>query len=218
MKIWGQHYSGVEKQHRLVVSHDRQLLGGSGAPSSMPHPEFRVVQEEAGVVKRQMIKLRNATDVSSLLSFYSSHDEEYKGSGNLCVVHCANVVSSRSWRRCTGYDCYERSATSRTACELRRKCRLQRNDDSDEIFLRDAINFLAEHSNEFDGTHPWYASFPRMTCYDGCVIITEAQKGGEGIDVGVFIEFTAMEKLKKMFSEVSNLYEKPMSGDDEVQD
>ncbi|CAH0514420.1 unnamed protein product [Peronospora belbahrii] len=105
---------------------------------------------------------------------------------------------------------------------------------SDEIFLRDAINFLAEHSNagcvqlsnnflfgpdlvfsswvhlgmynaEFDGTHPWYASFPRMTCYDGRVIITEAQKGGEGIDVGVFLVSKAMEKLKKMFSEVSYL-------------
>ncbi|CAH0514393.1 unnamed protein product [Peronospora belbahrii] len=149
MKIWGQHYSGVEKQHRLVVSHDRQLLGGSGAPSSMPHPEFRFPHQTLGKLARRLQQ---------------------------------SIVQS------------------------------------DEIFLRDAINFLAEHSNEFDGTHPWYASFPRMTCYDGCVIITEAQKGGEGIDVGVFIEFTAMEKLKKMFSEVSNLYEKPMSGDDEVQD
>ncbi|CAH0482940.1 unnamed protein product [Peronospora belbahrii] len=138
-----------------------------------------------------------------------------------------------------------------TACELRRKCRLQRRRrklarrlresiiQSDEIFLRDAINFLAEHSNagcvqlsnnflfgpdlvfsswvhlgmynaEFDGTHPWYASFPRMTCYDGRVIITEAQKGGEGIDVGVFLVSKAMEKLKKMFSEVSYLYERPI--------
>ncbi|KAF4044594.1 Transferase family [Phytophthora infestans] len=45
MTVWGQHYSGVPKEQRLVVNHDRHLLKGKGKPSAMQHPEFRVVAE-----------------------------------------------------------------------------------------------------------------------------------------------------------------------------
>jgi hypothetical protein len=44
---WGQHYCGSSKQDRLVISHDRHLLGGTASPSAQPHPEFQVVDLQA---------------------------------------------------------------------------------------------------------------------------------------------------------------------------
>ncbi|KAL7681971.1 putative transferase [Plasmopara halstedii] len=106
----------------------------------------------------------------------------------------------------------------------------------DDAYLRDAITFLAEQENigavqigvnftsgydllftswlrlgmytsSFDGVHPWYACVPQLPGYSGFVMLTEAQKGGDGIDVVVFLECNVMEKLKVMFREVSYLYE-----------
>ncbi|EEY59942.1 uncharacterized protein PITG_13100 [Phytophthora infestans T30-4] len=42
MKAWGQHYSDVPKQERLVSNYDRILLKGTGEPSKLAHPEFQV--------------------------------------------------------------------------------------------------------------------------------------------------------------------------------
>ncbi|KAE8890188.1 hypothetical protein PF005_g18887 [Phytophthora fragariae] len=65
---------------------------------------------------------------------------------------------------------------------------------------------MGMYNAEFDGTRPWYACVPKLPCYDGFVMITEAQKSGDGIDVGVFLECNAMEKLQKMFQEVKYLH------------
>ncbi|KAE8890187.1 hypothetical protein PF005_g18888 [Phytophthora fragariae] len=48
MTVWGQHYSGVKKEDRLVVCHDRHLLGGKGASAMKQHPEFRLGGAESG--------------------------------------------------------------------------------------------------------------------------------------------------------------------------
>ncbi|KAL4085534.1 hypothetical protein PRIC1_015128 [Phytophthora ramorum] len=106
----------------------------------------------------------------------------------------------------------------------------------DDAYLRDAVNFLAEQSDisavqvgtnfffgpdlmftswlhmgmynaEFGGTRPWYACVPRLPCYDGFVMLTEVQKSGDGLDVGVFLECSAMDKLKNMFARVAFLHD-----------
>ncbi|RLM96059.1 hypothetical protein BBO99_00005218 [Phytophthora kernoviae] len=66
---------------------------------------------------------------------------------------------------------------------------------------------MGMYNAEFDGTHPWYACVPRIPCYDGFNMITEARKGGDGVDVGVFLESGAMERLKKLYAEVEYLHE-----------
>ncbi|RLN72171.1 hypothetical protein BBJ28_00005974 [Nothophytophthora sp. Chile5] len=108
--------------------------------------------------------------------------------------------------------------------------------ERDNAFLRDAIAFLTEQSNlaavevginfflgpdimftshahmgvydaAFDGTRPWYACAPRIPCLDGMTVITEAVRGGEGLDVIVFLECSAMERLKKLCDQMPYLQE-----------
>ncbi|KAG7384175.1 hypothetical protein PHYBOEH_009632 [Phytophthora boehmeriae] len=43
MKVWGQHYNGVNEDERLKINHDRHLLMGTGSPSQRKHPEFQIV-------------------------------------------------------------------------------------------------------------------------------------------------------------------------------
>ncbi|KAE9289357.1 hypothetical protein PF008_g25905 [Phytophthora fragariae] len=52
MKAWGQHYSGVNNQDRLVINHERQLLSGNGEASRLPHPEFQIMPAEP-LVRRE---------------------------------------------------------------------------------------------------------------------------------------------------------------------
>ncbi|GMF16505.1 unnamed protein product [Phytophthora lilii] len=106
---------------------------------------------------------------------------------------------------------------------------------SDNNYLRDAIDFLTNQSNlamiqpatnfifgpdimytswvrtgmydaEFEGTHPWFVSVPPLP-FDGFVIISEAPKNSPGVDVLVFLESTAMEKLKTLFSHVTYVHD-----------
>uniref|UniRef100_M4BUG2 Condensation domain-containing protein n=1 Tax=Hyaloperonospora arabidopsidis (strain Emoy2) TaxID=559515 RepID=M4BUG2_HYAAE len=145
-----------------------------------------------------------------------------------------NALSVYSASELQSSDDNAAEVSSATLGRLARRVResiLQR----DATYLNDTISFLTEQSNEsavkvgtdfffgpdlmftswlhmgmynaeFNGTHPWYACVPRLSCYDGFVMITEAQRGGEGIDVGVFLECTAMEKLRKAFLELSCLH------------
>ncbi|KAF4140059.1 Transferase family [Phytophthora infestans] len=46
MKVWGQHYSKVRKNARLVVNHDRYLLSGTGETPRLSHPEFLIAPLE----------------------------------------------------------------------------------------------------------------------------------------------------------------------------
>ncbi|KAL4168123.1 hypothetical protein KRP22_011526 [Phytophthora ramorum] len=109
---------------------------------------------------------------------------------------------------------------------------------SDNEYLRDAINFMTEQSNlsavqpatnfvfgpdimytswvrtgmydaEFEGTRPLFVSVPPLPL-DGFVIITEAARNSPGVDVLVFLESIAMEKLKELFAHVAYLQDEHM--------
>ncbi|GMF15226.1 unnamed protein product [Phytophthora fragariaefolia] len=286
MTLWGQHNSGVEKEHRLVVCHDRGLLGGTGAQSTMQHPEFHVVdagsggQEEGNVEAArppptahrlfhftpQMMKkikevatrggvasdempyvstidaitalftvlisrarghgrdVRITTGVNARRRFKPPLPENYVGN---VIFNAVSTYTNRELQpEEEGGGVLSPASLGRLARQVRASI-LERSTD----YLRDAINFLSEQSNmsavqvgtnfffgpdlmftswvhmgmynaEFNGTRPWYACVPKLPCYDGFVMITEAQKGGDGIDVGVFLECTAMEKLEKLFEDV----------------
>ncbi|GMF15227.1 unnamed protein product [Phytophthora fragariaefolia] len=57
----------------------------------------------------------------------------------------------------------------------------------------------------FGGSRPWYASIPRVQCMDGFVLITEATKGVEGLDVLVCLESTTMKKFMDLSTNVEYL-------------
>ncbi|CAH0488966.1 unnamed protein product [Peronospora farinosa] len=237
MTVWGQHYSDVEKTHRLVVNHDRHLLGGTGTPSSMSHPEFCVVKAETkaqeedvpvqapppashylfhltpvmmkrsrkqrlGVARGHGKEVRIATCVNARRRLDPPLPANYAGNAIF------NALSTYSARELQSGDEKIAVISPLTLGKLARRVR-ESILKCDDTYLRDAVNFLSEQSNiaDFNGMHPWYASVPHLPCCDGFSIVTEAQKGGDGIDVGVFLECTAMEKLKRMFAEVSYLYE-----------
>ncbi|CAI5742039.1 unnamed protein product [Hyaloperonospora brassicae] len=301
MTVWGQHYNGVETSNRLVVNHDRHLLMRKGRPSSMQHPEFRVVEaaaangdekEDAAPASAQalpptahhlfhftpsmMKKIKEvamwnsraqdevtvATDTTAayvstvdaitalftvLISRARGHEKDVRittgvnARQRLDPPLPANYVGNVIFNALSTYSASDLQSNGGNIAEvspallgrLARRVRasiLQR----DATYLSDAISFLTEQSNvaavkvgtdfffgpdlmftswlhmgmydaEFSGTHPWYACVPSFPCYDGFVMVTEAQHGGEGIDVGVFLECSAMEKLRAAFREVSYL-------------
>ncbi|KAE8973740.1 hypothetical protein PF010_g25859 [Phytophthora fragariae] len=298
MTVWGQHYSGVRKEDRLVVCHDRHLLGGTGAPSTMQHPEFRLVGAESGdgaeaeakrndqapvppptvhrlfhftpkmmkKIKEVVVRGGVATDDDAELSYVSTTDaitalftvliSRARGHGKDVRITTGvnarrrlepplpeNYVGNVIFNALSTYTNSELQAgedeedvvSPAKLGKLARRVRasiLQR----DDAYLRDAIIFLTEQSNisavqvgtnfffgpdlmftswvhmgmysaEFDGTRPWYACVPKLPCYDGFVMITEVQKGGDGVYVGVFLECNAMEILQKMFQEVKYIHD-----------
>ncbi|KAG3106309.1 hypothetical protein PI124_g15500 [Phytophthora idaei] len=291
MTVWGQHYSGVKTQQRLVVNHDRHLLKGTGESPKMQHPEFRVVvatgaKDEAQVptqvppatthqlfhfTPKMMKKIKEVATHSALngdvdaasyvstvdaitalftvlISRARGHDQGVRMTTGVNARRLLdpplpeNYVGNVIFNAFSAYanselqpDGKEKGVSPVMLGKLTRRVResiLQRND----AYLRDAMSFLMEQSDvaavqvgtnfvfgpdlmftswlhmgmynaEFDGVHPWFACAPQLPCYDGFAMVTEAQKGGDGIDVGVFLECTAMEKLKKMFTEVAYLHE-----------
>ncbi|KAK1936599.1 Hydroxycinnamoyltransferase 1 [Phytophthora citrophthora] len=302
MTVWGQHYSEVKKEDRLVVNHDRHLLTGTGGPSTMQHPEFRVVQDDFGTVSEaetstqtsdqdlfhfsaeaetpaqtppptahelfhftpQMLKKIKEVAAESLEGEYVSTTDAITALFTVMISRARG--HGKKVRITTGVNARRRlepplpenyvgnvifnAFSSYTASELQpeeeavvspstlgklakrvRESILQR----DNTYLRDAIDFLMEQKNisavqvgtdfvfgpdlmftswvhmgmynaAFDGTHPWYACVPKLPCFDGFIMITEAQKGEVGVDVGVFLECSAMEKVKKMFADVKYLH------------
>eukprot|EP00644_Phytophthora_capsici_P007397 jgi/Phyca11/546458/estExt2_Genewise1Plus.C_PHYCAscaffold_210164 len=286
MTVWGQHYSGVKKEERLVINHDRHLLTGTGGRSTMQHPEFRVVQEDPGTVDKagtsaqtppptahelfhftplMMKKIKEAA-TGGLEGYYVSTTDAItalftvlisraRGHGQnvrittgvnarrrleppLPVNYAGNVIfnafSSYTNSELQPEEEEETVVSPSTLGKLSKRVResiLRR----DNAYLRDAIDFLMEQKNisavqvgtdfvfgpdlmftswvhmgmynaAFDGTHPWYACAPKLPCYDGFVMVTEAQRGGDGVGVGVFLECSAMEKVKRMFADVTYLY------------
>ena len=304
MTVWGQHYNGVEKSNRLVVSHARHLLMGKGTSSSMQHPEFRVVEAIAadGEEKKNVApapapalpltahhlfhftpsmmkrikemamwnsraredEVTVATDttatyvstVDAITALFTVLISRARGHGKDVQITTGvnarqrldpplpvNYVGNVIFNALSTYSASDLQSNGKNKAEvspallgrLARRVRasiLQR----DATYLSDAISFLTEQSNvaavkvgtnfffgpdlmftswlhmgmynaEFSGTHPWYACVPSLPCYDGFVMVTEAQRGGEGIDVGVFLECSTMGKLRAAFREVSYLYE-----------
>ncbi|ETM45996.1 hypothetical protein L914_09064, partial [Phytophthora nicotianae] len=286
MAVWGQHYSGVNKEQRLVVNHDRHLLKGTGEPSKMQHPEFRVevttgakhgaqvppatTHELFHFTPKMMSKIKEVAtrgglkDDVAALSYVSTVDattalftvliSRARGHGQDVRIttgvnarrrldpplpdnYVGNVIFNAfsSYKNSELQPNGEEGVSPATLGKLARRVResiLQR----DDAYLRDTMDFVTEQSDisavqvgtnfvfgpdlmftswlhmgmynaEFDGVHPWFACAPQLPGFDGFAMVTEAQKGGDGIDVGVFLECTAMEKLKKMFAEVTYLHE-----------
>ncbi|KAL4123703.1 hypothetical protein PRIC2_009554 [Phytophthora ramorum] len=293
MTVWGQHYSGVKKEDRLVVNHDRHLLGGTGTFSNVPHPEFRVVEaaSEAASNGAETSVPAPPSTAHHLFHFTPDMMKRIKqvatrggvsGDGEPSYVSTVDAITAlftvlisrarthgQDVRITTGVNARRRLSpplptnyvgnvifnalstytdselqsegkaddlvSPATLGKLARRVResiLQR----DDAYLRDAVNFLAEQSDisavqvgtnfffgpdlmftswlhmgmynaEFGGTRPWYACVPRLPCYDGFVMLTEVQKSGDGLDVGVFLECSAMDKLKNMFARVAFLHD-----------
>ncbi|CEG43376.1 hypothetical protein L917_09043 [Plasmopara halstedii] len=292
MTVWGQLYNGVKKEERIVVSHARHLLNGSGKEAKMNHPEFRVVQTNGATENAQLpTKVPPATShhlfhftskmmkrikdvatssrldgqvaaetpyvstvdaITALFTILISRARDHRQDVNITTGVNArrrlnpplpqNYVGNAIFNAFSTYKNVELQpqaededfvspAMLNKVARCVRDSILQRNN----AYLRDAIDFLTLQNNvaavqvgtnfvfgpdlmftswlhlgmykaDFDGVHPWFACAPRLPCYDGFVMITEAQKGGDGIDVAVFLESNAMQKLDKMFAEVSYLY------------
>ncbi|TDH74399.1 hypothetical protein CCR75_005200 [Bremia lactucae] len=285
MTVWGQHYSGVKKEQRLKLNHDRHLLNGSGESSTMQHPELRVgvnpkphfpskippvdanhrfhfspsmmdkIKKVAtlGGFKRE--EAMNASYVSTLdaitalfivlISRARGHDDDVKCStfvnarrrleppmppnytGNAVFKALSNFTNSELQPQTKDNAKVSPETLGMVARRVRGSI-LQCND----AYLRDGLNFLAEQKDdavaqigthvpfgpdimftswlhigmynaEFDGVHPWLASCPQVPGCDGVVLITEAEEGGDGIDVTVALECSALEKLIALFDEMS---------------
>ncbi|TDH74473.1 hypothetical protein CCR75_003062 [Bremia lactucae] len=290
MTVWGQHYSGVKKEERLVVSHERQLMNGTNKPSKMEHPEFRVdsddeVSSKSNIATQtlparryhnfhfspnMMKKIKEwtnnknygneTTNVSYastldavtalftiLITRARAHSQDVKITtfvnarlrlepslprnyvGNVTF----NALSTYANSELQPHVNSEAQVSPETLSKLAHRVResiLRCNND----FMRDALNFLAEQTSKavvktgtnfaygtdlafsswlhmgmynanFDGVHPWFAS---CLGYEGTVFITEAQMGGQGIDVGVTLECGALQKLERMVAKVCEELEK----------
>ncbi|KAG6960871.1 hypothetical protein JG688_00009368 [Phytophthora aleatoria] len=106
---------------------------------------------------------------------------------------------------------------------------------SDSEYLRDAIDFITEQTNlsavqlatnfvfgpdimytswvrtgmydaTFEGMRPTLVSVPPLPL-DGFVIMSEPPRNSPGVDVVVFLERSAMDKLKELFAQVTYLHE-----------
>ncbi|KAF4038190.1 Transferase family [Phytophthora infestans] len=266
MKAWGQHYSDVPKQERLVSNYDRFLLKGTGEPSKLAHPEFQVVNVHptvAGNVEAPVppctaqhrfhftpCMMQRIKHVATRGESKSTSDPTYR----VKDVKVTTAVNARSrlnppmpenyagnviFSALSSYQAQELKASDDvvsqdTLVNLAQRVRGSiRHSDSE--YLRDAINFLTERSNlskvqpatnfvfgpdimytswvrtgmyeaEFEGMRPSLVSLPPLP-FDGFVILSEPFRNSPGVDVLVFLESSAMEKLKESFARVPFLFQ-----------
>ncbi|GMF16506.1 unnamed protein product [Phytophthora lilii] len=230
MKAWGQHYSGVEKANRLMINHDRHLLSGTEVGSQRQHPEVHIVPPPTG----ETIPISQLPATTQHAFHVSKANMQAQGISRICsegfrgrptVCHKSELQPE------TGKDFA--SINDEMLIKLARRVRSSiLNLDSD--FLRDAIEFVAEQDHlsramvntkyilgpdlmftswanmglydaDFAGIRPCYAGIAKFPFLDGMVVITEAAKGADGLDVLVFLECVAMDKLKELCARVSYL-------------
>ncbi|KAL4085540.1 hypothetical protein PRIC1_015134 [Phytophthora ramorum] len=271
MRLWGQHYSGVSKDDRLVINHNRYLLSGMGEQCKLPHPEFQIapadplIRREDGSLAPKavtkppktaehvfhlspsnMAKLKKMAESAG--SYTPSRSKQaiiatclLNGRKRLEPSLPANYSGNAVFHALSSYTNEELSDGSGaqkgvSASTLGRVARSVRASilERDDAFMRDTVAFLASQTDpstindnvnfffgpdvaftcwakmglydaEFDGTKPSYAKIPRVQCMDGFVLITEAVKGGDGLDVLVCLESTAMNKLVDLYATVQFL-------------
>ncbi|KAG3106314.1 hypothetical protein PI125_g13227 [Phytophthora idaei] len=250
MSAWGQHYSGVSKQDRLVINHDRHLLGGTGEPSKLAHPEFQVVDVQPAVdttaeapvppptaqhrfhftpsmmkrVKEVATRGESAIPISDP-SYVSTVD---------AVTGLFTALISQARGHGQDVQAAELKASEDALVKLAQRVRGSIR-QSDSEYLRDAINFISEQTNlsavqpatnfvfgpdimytswvrtgmydaTFEGMRPTLVSVPPLPL-DGFVIMSEPPRNSPGVDVVVFLERSAMDKLKELFAQVTYLHE-----------
>ncbi|KUG02128.1 Agmatine coumaroyltransferase-1 [Phytophthora nicotianae] len=285
MKAWGQHYSDLNKQDRLVVNHDRHLLQGTGEPSKLNHAEVQVVGVQSAVhdteapvpppttqhrfhfTPSMMKKIKNVathgesttpsdpsyvSTIDAITGLFTALISQARGHGQDVKVttavnargrltprmpenYAGNVIfSALSSYKSDELKASEEVVSQDTLVKLAQRVRGSIR-QSDNEYLRDAINFMTEQTNlsavqpatnfvfgpdimymswvrtgmyeaEFKGMHPSLVSVPRLP-FDGFVILSEPPRNSPGVDVLVFLECTAMEKLKELFAQVSYLHE-----------
>ncbi|KAE8982429.1 hypothetical protein PR003_g25303 [Phytophthora rubi] len=287
VRAWGQRYSGVANEGRLVINHDRHLLSGTGRGSQRPHPAIRIVPPPSGetipisqlpattqhafhVSRKNMSKLKalastasekSATDppfVSTidivtalfvvLISRARGHGQDVRittgvnarqrldpplptnYAGN-CVFSALSAYSKEDLQPETDSD--DAGINPATLIKLSRQVRTSIL-ELDSEFLRDSIEFVAQQEHlsrvvvstkyilgpdlmftswtnmglydaEFSRTRPCYAGIAKVPFLDGMVVIAEAAKGVDGLDVLVFLECAAMQRLKVTCEQVSHL-------------
>ncbi|OWY93095.1 hypothetical protein PHMEG_00037635, partial [Phytophthora megakarya] len=292
MRAWGQHYSGVNKEDRLVINHDRYLLSGTGETYRFPHPEFQIAPVEP-LIRREdgslapkavkvppkttehvfhlspanMAKLKKSKDkkiaqaqaisqpayistldaITALFTILISQAREHgknvqvstavNGRNRLEPPLPANYSGNAVFHALSSYTNEELQSKNfsrkKVSTSLSRVARGVRASilERDNVFMRDTVEFISNQNDpatindnvnfffgpdiaftcwakmglyeaEFDGTKPWYAKIPRVPCMDGFVLITEALKGNDGLDVLVCLEANTMEKLKTLSSTV----------------
>jgi hypothetical protein len=295
MRVWGQHFSGVDRHDRLVINHERHLLSGNGETHRLPHPEFQVAPAEPLVRRadgslapkavaatppktsehvfhlspRNLATLKETAEkagrrrdrVLEASAYISTLDavtalftiliSRARGHGKAVRVSTAvngrkrlepplpahysgnavfHAISSHAAEDLEAdgdlQDVVSAAALARVAHAVRASI-LER----DDAFMRDTIAFLASQEDpssindnvnfffgpdvaftcwakmglydaEFDDTRPHYAKIPRVQCMDGFVLITEAAKGDEGLDVLVCLEAGTLEALKTLSASV----------------
>ncbi|KAL4168277.1 hypothetical protein KRP22_011679 [Phytophthora ramorum] len=302
MRLWGQHYSGVSTDDRLVINHNRYLLSGMGEQCKLPHPEFQIapadplIRREDGSLAPKavtkppktaehvfhlspsnMAKLKKMAESAQeairpqdqnkpssqpayvstvdvitalftiLISRARGHGQDVRvstavnGRKRLEPSLPANYSGNAVFHALSSYTNEELSDGSGaqkgvSASTLGRVARSVRASilERDDAFMRDTVAFLASQTDpstindnvnfffgpdvaftcwakmglydaEFDGTKPSYAKIPRVQCMDGFVLITETVKGGDGLDVLVCLESTAMNKLVDLYATVQFL-------------
>ncbi|KAG7376618.1 hypothetical protein PHYPSEUDO_013031 [Phytophthora pseudosyringae] len=270
MTAWGQHYSEVSKQKRLVINHDRHLLGGTGSPSKLLHPEFQVVgiQPAADIVNAEAAappptaqhRFHFTPNMLKRIKEVATRGEPAVATSDVSYVSTIDAVTGLftsliSQARGHGQDNYAGNVIF-SALSSYKSDELKAGNDSDGVvspdslvelaqrvrgsirhsddeYLRDAIDFIARQSNlsavqpatnfvfgpdtmntswvrtgmydaEFEGMRPSLVSVPPLPL-DGFVVMSEPPRNSPGVDVLVFLECTAMEKLKELFAQVAYL-------------
>ncbi|CAH0482936.1 unnamed protein product [Peronospora belbahrii] len=295
MKAWGRYYSGTSEQDRMLINHDRHLLGGTGSPSKQVHPEFRLLEvhtvadgskfettttasvpppttqhrfhftlemmkriKEIATRGNASLGLSDPSYVSTidaitgiftaLISRARGYGQDVKvitavnARGRLNPPLPPNYFGNVIFSALSSYGSDEllndignggmisQDMLARLAQRVRSSIR-----QSDNDYLRDAIDYITEQTNlsaiqpainaifgpdivytswvhtgmydaKFEDTHPCMVSIPSLP-FDGFVIITEASKGISGIDVQVFLECVAMKKLQELFLQVGFLHD-----------
>ncbi|KAG2766826.1 hypothetical protein JG687_00008065 [Phytophthora cactorum] len=282
MSAWGQHYSGVSKQDRLVINHDRHLLGGTGEPSKLAHPEFQVVDVQPAVdttaeapvppptaqhrfhfTPSTMKRIKEVASrgeaaipisdpsyvstVDAVTGLFTALISQARGHGQDVQVTTAvnararlnppmprNYAGNVIFSALSSYKAAELKASEDALVKLAQRVRGSIR-QSDSEYLRDAIDFISEQTNlsavqpatnfvfgpdimytswvrtgmydaTFEGMRPTLVSVPPLPL-DGFVIMSEPPRNSPGVDVVVFLEHSAMDKLKELFAQVTYLHE-----------
>ncbi|OWZ05975.1 hypothetical protein PHMEG_00021840 [Phytophthora megakarya] len=281
IRVWGQHYSGVAKENRLVINHDRHLLNGTGS-STMFHSEFQLVDIQFLVENNNAVSApvppptsqhrfhftpemmkgikkvatqeepvamsdpKYVSTIDAITGLFTALISKARGHGQDVQVTTAvnargrlhppmppNYAGNVIFSALSSYKSHELETEPSSLVKLAQRVRGSIR-QSDNEYLRDAINFITEQKNlsaiqpatnfvfgpdimytswvrtgmydaEFDGMRPSFVSVPPLPL-DSFVILSEPKQNMPGVDVLVFLESTAMEKLKELYAKVTYLH------------
>ncbi|KAF4318972.1 hypothetical protein BBO99_00005219 [Phytophthora kernoviae] len=196
MRTWGQRYSGVGIEKRLVINHDRYLLSGKKEICRRPHPEFQttpvrpLIRQPDGslALKAASKPPKTAQHVFHLtpsnmakLKKMASGVPEATISHNRHTSIIANLLSVFKSKR-------------------KKVANIQAPSCPSYVSTLDAITALFAILISRARGH-------NQSCMDGFVLITETPKAEEGLDVLVCLECATMDRFKALCANVPFLQE-----------